>query len=74
MKHLFKTADRYIQTSDWKLFAVIKFCLLSLGVLAGLLVPKKHRTPVLLGSIAVFAGTYVPLMARLVKMLGEKED
>ena len=74
MKHLFKTADRYIQTSDWKLFAIIKFCLLSLGMLAGILVPKKHRTPVLLGSLAVFLGTYIPLMARLVKMFGEKED
>jgi len=74
MKHLFKTADRYIQTSDWKLFAIIKFCLLSLGMLAGILVPKKHRTPVLLGSLAVFLGTYIPLMARLVKMFGEKEN
>ena len=74
MKHLFKTADRYIQTSDWKLFAIIKFCLLSLGMLAGILVPKKHRTLVLLGSLAVFLGTYIPLMARLVKMFGEKED
>ncbi len=74
MKHLFKTADRYIRTSDWKLFSVIKFCLLSLGMLAGILVPKKHRTPVLLGSLAVFVGTYIPLMARLVRMLGEEED
>ena len=74
MKHLFKTADRYIQTSDWKLFAIIKFCLLSLGMLAGILVSKKHRTPVLLGSLAVFLGTYIPLMARLVKMFGEKEN
>ena len=74
MKHLFKTADRYIQTSDWKLFAIIKFCLFSLGMLASILVPKKHRPLVLLGSLAVFLGTYIPLMARLVKMFGEKED
>lgn len=72
MKHLFRTADRYIQTSDWKLLAVLKFCLLSLGLLAGMSVPKKQRTPVRIGALAVFFTTYIPLMARLVRML--KED
>ena len=73
MKNLFKTADRYVQTADWKLIAVLKFCLLSLGLLAGMAVPKKAKKPVIIGALAVFAGTYVPLMARLVKMLKEEE-
>ena len=27
MKKLFDAANRYIETSDWKVFAVLKFCL-----------------------------------------------
>lgn len=71
MKKLFRTADRYIQTSDWKLIAILKFCLLSLGLLAGMAVPKKHRTPAIIGAISVFVSTYVPLMTRLFRMFRE---
>ncbi len=42
MKKLFAAADRYIQHSDWKTIAALKFCLLALGVLAGMAVPAKH--------------------------------
>ena len=33
MKKLFEAADRYIQSSDWKVIAVLKFCLVSLGMI-----------------------------------------
>ena len=39
MKLLFRAADRYIEESDWKVLAVLKFCLISLGVLLGCKVP-----------------------------------
>ena len=68
MKRLFDAADRYIQTSDWKLIAVLKFCLLSLGVMAGMAVKKKHKKPVLLSALCVFIVTYIPLMARLFRI------
>ena len=31
MKKVFTAADRYIETSNWKTIAVLKFCLLALG-------------------------------------------
>ena len=31
MKKLFDAANRYIETSDWKTIAVLKFCLIALG-------------------------------------------
>ena len=34
MKKLFEVANRYIETSDWKIIAVLKFCLISLGMIA----------------------------------------
>ena len=35
MKKLLEAANRYIETSDWKIIAVLKFCLISLGLMAG---------------------------------------
>ena len=57
MKKLFAAADRYIQTSDWKTFAVLKFCLISLGMMIGMLMKPKHRKAVFFGCLGVFAAT-----------------
>ena len=42
MKKLFEAADRYIQSSDWKVIAVLKFCLVSLGMIVGMLIKPEH--------------------------------
>ncbi len=36
MKKVFTAADRYIETSNWKTIAVLKFCLLALGIIIGM--------------------------------------
>ncbi len=38
MDKIFEVADRYIKSSDWKLFSVLKFCLISLGIMIGMLI------------------------------------
>lgn len=43
MKNLFAIADEYLRQSDWRDLALIKFCLFSMGVLAGVLAPKNRR-------------------------------
>lgn len=62
MKTLFAAADRYIRHSNWKTIAALKFCLLALGVLAGMAVPAKHKKAVAAVALPVFVATYVPLM------------
>ncbi len=42
MNKLFESADLYLQESDWKDLAVIKFCLFSVGVLAGTQLPSRR--------------------------------
>ena len=74
MKKLFEAADRYIAASDWKLFAVLKFCLISLGLMIGLSVKKEARRPVLFGAAAVFTATYIPLMVKFYRVFTEKEQ
>ena len=73
MKKLFDAADRYIETSDWKTIAVLKFCLISLGMMIGLFIAPKHRKPVFLGALGVFTATYIPLMVKFYRVFTEKE-
>ena len=73
MKKLFAAANRYIQTSDWKVIAVLKFCLISLGMMIGMLIKPKHRKAVFFGSLGVFGATYVPLMAKFFRVFTGKE-
>lgn len=62
MKKLIACADAYLASRDWKMVAVLKFCLLSLGQLLGLCVPAKHKKQAAIAGGAVFALTYIPLM------------
>ena len=45
MKKLFDAANRYLQTSDWLTIAVLKFSLISLGMMLGMAVGRKNRKP-----------------------------
>lgn len=69
--------NRYAAKSDWKDFALTKFCLCAMGVLIGLCIPNKNKKTAQIAASSVFAATYVPLMAKvfsvLKEMLQEKE-
>ena len=66
MKKLILLANRYIQESDWKILALVKFCLLAMGVLWGLaLAPTRAKRWAAAVAAAVFALTYPPLMLKL---------
>ena len=73
MKKLFNAANRYIETSDWKIIAVLKFCLISLGMMIGMAIRKKDKKPVFFGALGVFAVTYVPLMVKFYKVFTEQK-
>lgn len=71
---LLELANEYCKESDWKTLAVLKICLLSLGVMAGMQVPKKYRKRVCCVCGVVFAASYLPLMAKLVRLyIGRKK-
>ena len=58
MKNLFFIANEYIQQSDWKDLALIKFCLFSMGVIIGLFVPSRSKKVVLMTACCVFVITH----------------
>ena len=69
MKTLFASADEYLQNSDWKDIAVLKLCLLSLGLLAGMQLPEKHRKTARVAAGVIFVATYIPLMTKFLRIL-----
>ncbi len=72
MKRLFDLGDRYAKESTWKDFASVKLCLFSIGLAVGTLVAESHREAVITIAIAVFAATYIPLMAKAVRIAVKK--
>ena len=66
--NLFQAANQYIQESDWKVIAVMKFCLLSLGMLIGMHLPTKCKKAATYGCGVLFLVTYLPLMAKLIRI------
>ena len=73
MKKLFEAANRYVETSDWKTIAVLKFCLISLGMMLGMLIKPAHKKRVFLGALGVFLVTYIPLMLKLYRVFTEEK-
>lgn len=69
MEKLFGYAEEYIEQSDWKTLAALKFCLASLGMLIGIALPQKCRKCAKIIASVVFAVTYVPLMAKFFRIV-----
>ena len=74
MKKLFAIADTYIQESDWKTLAMLKFCLAAMGVIIGVLLPKDKKKPVLIATGTVFFLTYVPLMVKFFRIVFRRRE
>ena len=65
---LFEVAGRYCKESTWKTMAALKFCLFSMGIIVGVLLPESCKIPVLVIFGIVFIVTYIPLMSKYFKL------
>ena len=65
---LFEVADQYCKESTWKTMAALKFCLFSMGIIVGVLLPESCKIPVLVIFGIVFIVTYIPLMSKYFKL------
>lgn len=73
MKRLFESADRYLARCGWQDMALLKFCLFSMGLLAGTAVAPKCKPAVRIAAAVVFVITYIPLMIKYLGCLLEKD-
>ncbi len=69
MKNLFELGNLYAKESDWKDFALLKLCLCAMGIIIGTQVTTKYKKNVIRASIGVFIATYIPLMAKVYKIM-----
>lgn len=74
MKRLFDHADKYLKKSDWKDLSMIKFCLFSMGLLAGTCISEKKKGPARAIAAIVFVVTYIPLMAKFFAVIADKSE
>ena len=65
MRELLNYANVYILKMNVSDIAMLKVCLCSLGLLAGLAIPKKHKKKAAGIAATTFAFTYAPLMTKL---------
>ena len=68
MNKLFDFGNRYAKESTWKDFALVKFCLFSMGLAAGTQIPDKHKKKAIGAAACVFAATYIPLMKKVLSL------
>ena len=69
MKRIFASANEFVRESDWKDLAVLKLCLLSLGLLAGMQIAERCKKGVRIAASIVFTLTYIPLMVKYLRIL-----
>ena len=74
MKRLFSLGNQYIQESDWKDLALVKFCLCAMGVMIGVSLPARHRRTAFAAAAGAFFATYIPLMAKFVEVALRKSE
>lgn len=74
MHPLFDAADRYLKACTWKDMALLKFCLFGMGLLVGALLPKKQSKAAAGIGAALFTATYIPLMAKFLPFLLNREE
>ncbi len=74
MKAFLELGNRYAAKSDWKDFALTKFCVCSIGVMIGSCIPAKNRKKAMAIAGGVFAATYVPLMKKVFGIAKEMNE
>ena len=74
MKKLLDFGDRYAKQSTWKDYTLVKFCLFSMGLIAGTAIPGKHKTKAVGAASLVFLLTYIPLMSNVFRLAFKKEE
>lgn len=72
MEKIFVAANRCIKSWTWREVAVLKVCLGALGVMAGILVPRRQRRKVFIGAWAAFVITMIPLTVHFALKLKEE--
>ena len=73
MNKLFAFGNRYARESTSKDFALVKFCLFSMGLAAGTQISEKHKKKAIGAAACIFAATYIPLMTKVFRLAFKRQ-
>lgn len=62
--NLMSAGKRYVNDMELCDIAALKFCLMALGILIGIAIPKGARKPSALWAAVIFVGSFVALMGK----------
>lgn len=71
MQKLLAHTNKFLKELTWEDFVFVKLCLWAMGIMWGMMIPKKARRPVAFIAVIVFLATYIPLMLKFFGMLDE---
>ena len=74
MINFFKLGNKYAAQSDWKDFALTKFCLCAMGTLIGMCIPKSKKLPAFLCAGTVFGASYFVLMRKVFAIMKDMKN
>lgn len=74
MKTLLAAGSRYLKEMDLADVALLKFCMGALGVLIGLGTAKHHKKGMSFLAGLTFVGTFLPLMAKFLRVIITPEE
>lgn len=75
MKKLIGYVQGYIKQMNMLDLGLLKLCLLAMGVLLGIAVPKKLRDYIAIAASSIFTGSYVLCMTKFLRfLLGCKQE
>lgn len=73
-KWLEKKTKQFLAVSGWKDLARLKFCMLAIGVLIGMMFSERHKKLAAPCAFLVFAATYYPLLFKFFKVFFDLDD
>lgn len=74
MKKYLNTIDAFILQCHWQDLALIKVATAAVGVLLGLMIPRRTRKFAAITAAIVAVGAAVPMVLKLLRMFGLFED
>ena len=69
MKKLFDYANEYLKKIDMTDMALIKFCLIAIGILIGIHIPAKNKKKAGIIALIVFTLTFLPVMMKFLGVI-----
>ena len=69
MQKIFDAANQYCKESNWKTIAMLKICLLAMGIIIGMSIPEKSKNKIRPICCGFYGGTVVPLLKKYYDIL-----